>query len=90
MIVYFHRSSVSQLRGRGPLLPLLSGDGRFYILALSQNELRLLQATRYSVSEVDLEGVPESLSTALRYDVPEESLQWHTSGRAGTAGKRAW
>ncbi len=72
-----------------PLLPLLSGDGRFYVLALSQNELRLLQATRYSVSEVDLEGVPESLSTALRYDVPEESLQWHTSGRAGTGGGRA-
>jgi hypothetical protein len=33
-----------------PLLPLLSGDGRFYVLALSQSEVRLLQGTRYSVS----------------------------------------
>jgi len=32
-----------------PLLPLLTGDGRFYILALSQNQVRLLQGTRYSV-----------------------------------------
>jgi hypothetical protein len=36
-----------------PLLPLLSGDGRFYVLALSQNEIRLLQGTRYSVEQVD-------------------------------------
>jgi hypothetical protein len=30
-----------------PLLPLLTGDGKFYILALSQNDVRLLQGTRY-------------------------------------------
>ena len=35
-----------------PLLPLFTGDGQFYILALSQNEVRLLLGTRYSVSEV--------------------------------------
>src|SRR5262245_27546155 len=29
-----------------PLLPLLSGDGRFFVLALSQNAVRLLQGTR--------------------------------------------
>jgi hypothetical protein len=62
-----------------PLLPLLSGDGRFYILAISQNEVRLLQATRYSVDEVDLEGVPTSLAQALRFDDPEKRLQFHTA-----------
>jgi hypothetical protein len=61
-----------------PLLPLLSGDGRFYVLALSQNEVRLLQGTRYSVVEVDLEDVPKSLTEALRYDDPEKQLQFHT------------
>ncbi len=61
-----------------PLLPLLSGDGQFYVLALSQNEVRLLQGTRYSVSEVDLEDVPKSLAEALRYDDPEKQLQFHT------------
>jgi len=72
-----------------PLLPLLSGDGRFYVLALSQNEVRLLQGTRYSVSEVGLEDVPESLAEALRWDDPEKRLQWHTQTGARTDGKRA-
>jgi hypothetical protein len=72
-----------------PLLPLLSSDGRFYILALSQNDVRLLQGTRYSVSAIDLEGVPISLAEALRYDDPEKRLQFHTSTRMpGGKGKR--
>lgn len=62
-----------------PLLPLLSGDGRFYVLALSQNEVRLLQGTRYSVSEVDGDGAPKSLAEALRYNDPEKRFQFHTS-----------
>jgi len=72
-----------------PLLPLLSGDGQFYILALSQNEVSLLQGTRYSVSEVYLEGVPESLEEALRYDDPEKQLQFHTRTPRVTDGKRS-
>lgn len=62
-----------------PLLPLLSGDGRFYILSLSQNEIRLLQGTRYSVGEVDLKEIPESLQEAFKWEDPERRLQWHTS-----------
>ena len=61
-----------------PLLPLLTVDGRFYVLALSQNEVRLLLGTRYSVGEVDLEDVPKSLADALKYDDPEKQLQFHT------------
>lgn len=61
-----------------PLLPLLTGDGKFYILALSQNDVRLLQGTRYSVSEVDLEDVPQSIAEALKYDDPEKQFQFHT------------
>lgn len=71
-----------------PLLPLLSG-GQFYVLALSQNEVRLLQGTRYSVSEVDLKNAPESLAKALRYEDPEKRLQFHTSTRTpGGKGQR--
>jgi hypothetical protein len=72
-----------------PLLPLLSGDGRFYVLALSQNQLRLLQGTRYSVGQVDLENVPESLAEALKWDDPERRLQWHTRTGTTTDGARA-
>jgi hypothetical protein len=64
-----------------PLLPLLSGDGGFYVLALSQSEVRLLQGTRYSIGEVDVEGIPSGLAEALRYDDPEKQLQFHTGTR---------
>lgn len=72
-----------------PLLPLFTGDGRFYVLALSQNEVRLLQGTRYSVGQVDLENVPESLAEALKWDDPERRLQWHTRTGTTTDGTRA-
>lgn len=71
-----------------PLLPLLSVDGRFYILALSQDEIRLLQGTRQHVQGVDLEGVPKSLAEALRLDDPEQRIQWHT-GTTDVRGDRA-
>ena len=69
-----------------PLLSLFSDDGRFYVLAISQNEVRLLEGTRYTVSEVDLEGVPESLAAVLKYDVYGKSLQAH-SGAAQRGGQ---
>jgi hypothetical protein len=66
-----------------PLLPFVIGDGRFYILALSQNEVRLFQCNRFSAMQIDLPEVAGGLRETLRYD--EESgtqLQFHT----GTAG----
>lgn len=61
-----------------PLLPVLSGDGRFYVLALSQKHVRLLEATRHSVREVELGELPTSLNDALGYEVEETHLQYHT------------
>ena len=66
-----------------PLLPLLTGDGRFYVLAISQESVRLLEGTRDSVAELDLSDVPQSLAEALKYDDPERQLQFHI-GRPGT------
>jgi hypothetical protein len=60
-----------------PLMPLRL-DERFYVLALSQQEIRLLHATEYTVERVDLRDVPQSLNEALRWDDPERELQWHT------------
>jgi hypothetical protein len=72
-----------------PLLPLLAGDGRFYVLALSQNEIRLLQGTRYSVGQVDLDQVPERLADILKWDDPEKRLQWHTRTGSKVDGRAA-
>ncbi|MEA5571427.1 hypothetical protein [Calothrix sp. UHCC 0171] len=71
-----------------PLMSMLTGDGNFYILALSQNLVRLFQATRYSVREIELEDVPTSIAEALKYDDPEKSLQFHTGTTQGGGGGR--
>ena len=64
-----------------PLLPLLTDDGRFYILAVTLNQVRLLEATRYSVSEVPLEDAPSSMAEALRYDDDlEPTLRAYATG----------
>ncbi len=60
-----------------PLLPIMSGDGRFYVLTLSQEEVRLVQGTHYSVSEVDIQGIPEGLPAILREDW-EPHVQFHS------------
>lgn len=66
-----------------PLMPLFTGDGQFYILALSQNEVRLLNGTRYSVSEVDIGQVGGSLAEAIPSVNHQMSRQLHTSGSTG-------
>jgi len=71
-----------------PLLSLLSGDGLFYVLAVSQNSVRLLQCSRYSVRTVTPEAVPGSIAEALKYDSPERQIQFHTGTGKGP-GKRS-
>ncbi len=69
-----------------PLLPLLSRDGRFYILAVSRRRVRLLEATHWSVRTLDVPGMPQSLEEALNLDVPEKHLQFRTGTGDGGAG----
>ena len=71
-----------------PLLPILTSDGLFYILALSQNQVRLLEGTRHTVDEVALEGVLQSLAEAFPEAPADKQLQFHTGSPSGT-GKRA-
>ncbi len=61
-----------------PLLPLFFNNRYYYILALSQNLVRLFQATRHQVVEIQLQNVPISLAEALKYDDPEKQLQYHS------------
>jgi hypothetical protein len=49
-----------------PLLPLYSGDTRFYILAISQNQVRLLEGNRHEIHEIAPKGLPKSLVDALQ------------------------
>lgn len=71
-----------------PLLSVIGLEGRYYILALSQKNARLFQATRQGASEVELKDVPKSLEEALKYEFPEKQLQFRTEGprRSGMRG----
>lgn len=71
-----------------PLLPLYSGNGRFFILSLSQDNIRLLEGTRDSVDEIDVESLPANLAEALRHDEMQEHIQWSAGKGASTGGGR--
>lgn len=71
-----------------PLLPLLTGEGRFYILALSQNRIRLMEATRHTVDEVDAEALLPSFAEVLQFDHFERQLQFRTGTPSGRVGAR--
>ncbi|MDQ3877558.1 MAG: hypothetical protein M3290_04310 [Actinomycetota bacterium] len=77
-----------------PLLPSLWPPARFYVLALSQAQVRLLHCTRFRFREVDLStlDVPLSLEEALRYDDLDKPASQHhpvTGQGRGQAGLAA-
>ncbi|HSM75681.1 MAG TPA: hypothetical protein VK852_13635 [Desulfobacterales bacterium] len=69
-----------------PLLPLFMIDGRFYVLALSQNEVRLFDCTRHEVMPVALGEVSRGMAEWLQYDTKHYQLQFHT-GAAPDGGR---
>jgi hypothetical protein len=71
-----------------PLLELLIGDARFFILAISLNRIRLFSASREAIRQIELEKVPEELRDAVGHDWEQRSLQFHTGAGPGKGGKR--
>jgi len=69
-----------------PLLAWLNNDAPYYVLAVSQNQVRLLRGTRGDIEEIEVPGMPPNLEEALQLDVPEPVQQAHVS-RPRTPGK---
>jgi hypothetical protein len=69
-----------------PLVPLLGRIGKFYILGLSLNHVRLFEATPDTIDEVKL-NFPTSMDEALWMDEPERYLNLH-SGSVSTSQAR--
>ncbi len=65
-----------------PLLPLLTGDGQFYVLSLSRNHVGLLKGSREQIRPIGLQGVPQSVEEALGEEIPGRARQ----GRAMNVG----
>ncbi|GAB2769361.1 baeRF3 domain-containing protein [Salinimicrobium soli] len=74
-----------------PLVPMFSGDGRFYLLALQMDRVQLYEGNRYSVGEVDVEDLtPSQLEERVGFDYEEKNLksktQNETTGTTVTHG----
>lgn len=66
-----------------PLLPLLTGDGQFYILSLGQQRVRFFEATRYSINEIEVENLPQSVEEVVQEDTLQKGIQQRISTRKG-------
>jgi len=66
-----------------PLMRLFTEDGRYYLLTLSKNDIRLYQCTRFGIREVELPAeTPRSFSEVLELEGVERQIQVHTAGTA--------
>jgi hypothetical protein len=72
-----------------PLMPLFMADGRFYVLALSQAAIRLLDCTRHRAVELEAEDIPGGIDETLAYDSKQTQLQYHTGAGQGFGARSA-
>lgn len=74
-----------------PLMPLFSGDGRFFVLTLEIEAVKFYEATRHAISDVIIKDlVPSRLEEVVGFDYEQKSLQFRTqqmgSGNAAFHG----
>lgn len=64
-----------------PLMPMLTGDGLYFLLALQIDNVQLYQATRHSITPIKIEDlVPQEMEESTGYDVKQKNLQMHGQG----------
>ncbi len=71
-----------------PLLPLLE-TGTFHVLALSRNQVRVLEVRSREARRLDLAGLPGSLVEALGEEMTDQILTYHTASPAGRGARPA-
>jgi hypothetical protein len=66
-----------------PLLPMIAGDGNFYVLALELENVRLYEQTRHSITEVVVDDlIPSRMEDRVGYDYEPKSLQYKSGADA--------
>ncbi|PTX42966.1 hypothetical protein C8P64_1489 [Christiangramia gaetbulicola] len=67
-----------------PLVPAMTGDGKFNILAIQLEKVSLFEASRYSIAPVEIEDLtPSRLEERVGFDFKEKALQFRTQGEGG-------
>jgi hypothetical protein len=70
-----------------PLLPLLTWAQPFYVLAVSQHEVRLLNCSYDAWNEMSVEGMPRNLEEALRGEEVEKQHPVRMAEPAAGSGR---
>ncbi|MCF8218481.1 MAG: hypothetical protein K9I29_08555 [Bacteroidales bacterium] len=59
-----------------PVLSLFNNDRRFYILALNLKQVKLYEASRFSINEIKIDDlVPKNVQDVVGYDYEQKTLQ---------------
>jgi hypothetical protein len=72
-----------------PLLALLDGSDRFWLLAVSQNAVRLFRGDADRIAPIEVEGLPRDMSSALNLDISITGDQVHSASNQPLQGKQA-
>ncbi|MFG0330248.1 MAG: hypothetical protein ACF8PN_10155 [Phycisphaerales bacterium] len=74
-----------------PLLPMITEDGRFFVVSLSLDDIRLIEATHFAEREIELKDKPPSLRHIMTVEEEAEwGMQFHTQRRVtAQSGKGA-
>lgn len=67
-----------------PLVPMFSGDERFYLLALQLEDVALYEATTYSIGKVVVEDlIPSQLEERVGFDYKQKHLDFRSQNAGG-------
>ncbi|TRO66386.1 hypothetical protein [Christiangramia sabulilitoris] len=67
-----------------PLVHAMTGDGKFNILAIQLEDVKLFEASKYSIAPVEIEDLtPSRLEERVGFDYKEKALQFRTQGEGG-------
>ncbi len=65
-----------------PLLPLIGANDQYFVLALSQNRVRLLEGHQFGMQEVKVDGLPKDMAQFLNYDSTGRPSLAHAAPRS--------
>lgn len=70
------------------LLPMIASNGRFYVLTIAQDCVRLFEGTRYGIQPVQADEIPESISEEQSRTDYQEKVGFHPTGPTPTTWGR--
>ncbi|KEO72841.1 baeRF7 domain-containing protein [Anditalea andensis] len=69
-----------------PILPQLTGDGHFYLLYLNLDRIRLFEATKNTIDEIEIDPVAVAVSFTEEEERDENQASLQGQGGVGNAG----